>query len=184
METIARVAARFFSKERDESYIIECETSSGCPLMNELDKASLLDARIIRGACPTCGGIGQVPATHMPAGATERCPDCANTPVWVIEPAAWGAFVCAVQGALSKDAILSEPDGETVWRIYEQRGVIALQALLPGARVAKEIMTVDALGETRAAIGYLDRDVLFLSMRDGDQIAILATPARKEVEDE
>lgn len=159
METIARVAARFFSKERDESYIIECETSSGCPLMNELDKASLLDARIIRGACPTCGGIGQVPATHMPAGATERCPDCANTPVWVIEPAAWEAFVCSciwLKAVTKEEAsrkwrmphqslgelLPGEPDEcefDEWWAWVESIALSTLQALLPGVKSCKEV---------------------------------------------
>lgn len=49
--TIRDIIRPFFNKERgDDPWIIDCETSSGCPVWTELEKAGVIDVHIIPGA--------------------------------------------------------------------------------------------------------------------------------------
>lgn len=48
--TIKDIIRPFFDEERgDDPWIIDCETASGCPVWNELEKAGVIDVHIIPG---------------------------------------------------------------------------------------------------------------------------------------
>ena len=101
----------------------------------------LSKARIIRGQCRTCRGSGL--RQDLPYEGDPRCPAChgEQPPPWIVMLEAWEAFVCAIQGASSKQAILSAPDGETKWRIFELRARLSAAALLGGrAEMADEVV--------------------------------------------
>ena len=191
VETVRNVVSRFFNKERgDDPWIIDCETAPECPVYSELKNANILDARIIRGTCPTCKDAGKPPlreATRVELNVPDRdpCPDCANAPVWVIEPAAWEAFVDTMTAALSEAYVAgaARPDKITDFvalRLGAQQEV--LQALLPGARVAEAVgKFYDPGNDTERP--WLDCPGPMVDIEEGDTIAILATQAREEVEE-
>lgn len=121
--------------------------------------------------CGYCSGDGLVPREDEsgwvrcgPCGGTGDCPDCK---VWAIAAEAWEAFVLACDdtgclvGADSDESVTvitkqaaaerwafqgndvaCHVDFETWWGGLEERATTILQALLPGARVAKEVRVV------------------------------------------
>ena len=173
----------------------------------------ILDARIIRGTCPTCGGLRQVPSEeldgHVAMQVSEPCPDCADAPVTVIEPAAMEAFVCVrswpgFKDIRSKSAArdwhnrIAEADHfDALWADAESHALPLLQALLPGARVAEEIRVVfdgppgavsGRFVEVETPDGASVNAGTWHERGDGlwelrISAAILATQAREEVEE-
>jgi hypothetical protein len=99
------------------------------------------------------------------------CPDCADTPVWVIEPAAWEAYSEEVEGFFGVAGGWSEKEIEDI-------KLRILQAILPSARVAEEVVT---LQEATAGGIYCRDEGLYHGPKH--VVAILATQAREEVED-
>ena len=116
---------------------------------------AFLDAEVIGLPCKTCGGLRIAP-TKPDGSGCQVCPDCADTPVYVIAPEAWEAFVCAC-AELPED-IRSKADACTWhygddgkapsacifddwWELCEDNAHCALQALLPGARVAEKVVS-------------------------------------------
>lgn len=111
------------------------------------------DAHIIRGTCATCGGSGKRKDKWAGAVREVACPDCADTPVWVIAPEAWEAFARALVAAASgldetgeewneaMEGMWEESYDEAVAR-FKERAPAVLQSILPGARRAKEVYVV------------------------------------------
>lgn len=146
----------------------------------------ILDAHVIRGTCPTCGGsrkcrrcdgkgkwVYELELAMIDCddcGGSGDCPDCADAPVWVIAPEAWEAFRAAWRK----------------WRKERQQIDVehaalidVLQALLPGARRAKEVVTVDS--DTMFIDLPVDYDRM-VELRGGADIAILHNEQEKEHE--
>ncbi|MCK4512641.1 hypothetical protein KAW64_12930 [bacterium] len=162
------------------------------------------DAEVI-GLCPTCGGKRYVTgAEDFPGGdegydvTCSRCPDCADAPVWVIEPAAMEAFVCAVHPMLVKTDVRTRAEAVLWFQTWSSGGfddwwerasadcVPVLQALLPGARVAESVGYIhdnspgDPTFYLWAGMDTTDVDGYEVMKH---QVAILATEAREEVEE-
>jgi hypothetical protein len=114
-----------------------------------LKDAGLLDAEVI-GLCKTCGGSRSVSgAQDFPGGdegydvTCSPCQDCPDT-TWVIAPEAWVAAIEAMAEHGANDG--NEATKRELLRLYrctyeKELGAI-LQALLPGARVAKSIISI------------------------------------------
>lgn len=121
---------------------------------------SLLDAEVIGLPCKTCGGSKVIEKPVVADGETqtfskEPCPDCADAPVYVIAPEAMEAFVCS-RSSVTLDTDTKEGawkiardnfrhnrrSFEEWWEAQEASARRALQLLLPGARVATEVLTV------------------------------------------
>ncbi|MCK4511121.1 hypothetical protein KAW64_05240 [bacterium] len=156
-------------------------------LSERLEKRGILDARIIRGICPTCGGSKGVERAIVVDGevqtfSKESCPDCADTPVFVIEPAAWRDCKTVLKGMVPRGSRTVKAREAQI----ETHAVALLQALLPGARVAEEVgsLSIEHVGDGTPIAMLIGEDGKTLgTARTGDTIAILATQAREEVEE-
>ena len=156
---------------------LSCDGATTLAVTGALKDAGLLKARVIR-LCPTCGGTCFRTRTlyddaSQPYHETDLCPDCANAPTFVIASEAWEVFKAAYRE----------------WRDQEQTIAVEhaaltdiLQALLPGARVAKEVGRFCAGNRETGEAAYLDTGVLIETFGDaaslpdineGDPIAIL-----------
>ena len=146
----------------------------------------ILDAHIIR-TCPTCGGSRSVTgAEDFPGGdegydvTCSPCPDCADAPVWVIAPE-------ALDGVAD---VLGYVDWESASAIERAHIMSVLQALLPRARRAKEVVKASGLmhaykpqvsgpnGES-CDVTFTMRDEVWDTPRD---IAVLHNEQEKEHE--
>jgi hypothetical protein len=186
----------------------------------------ILDAHIIRGTCPTCGGSKEIQEPDQAGGPDgesvvhrEPCPDCKDTPIAVIEPAAWEAALAAMleqtRDELADEVVHRDEDsGLTITFGQEEADATfdynadilhrALQSLIPGARVATEIVEgrYDGFlheirwgGERKHErhgrnIGHLLADFRdtndagnYFSGGEDVAVAILAPQAREEVEE-
>ncbi|MBU8871342.1 MAG: hypothetical protein KOO60_10810 [Gemmatimonadales bacterium] len=145
-----------------------------------LEDAGILDAHVIRGTCPTCGGEGWYVGTEAvrgldgmpePSPVQVQC-DCPNAPVYVIAPEAMEVFVCAL--AKANEWLCSQAEiamGEHR-EAAEMHAAPLLQALLPNARVAREV------GEIRQNVRVRwaqpgNRYLTELLLAEGSTIAIL-----------
>ena len=178
---------------KDRQMTVETVRECGCEWYDKVAGAGvfinegciILDARIIRGTCPTCGGSGKRKDKWAGGVREVACPDCADVPVFVIEPAAWEAAM----GCFLVDSLRGIDFEDTLSRI--------LQALLPGARVAEEVLTalvmhggialstaVALSSENLSVVRQFESGPHALTLRHGDDIAILATQAQEEVNGE
>ena len=144
------------------------------------------DYRIIRGTCPTCGGSRGVERAIVVDGevqtfSKESCPDCADTPVFVIEPAPWRDCKTVLKGMVPRGSRTVAAREEQI----EKHATAVLQALLPGARVAESVGYIhdnspgDPTFYLWAGVDTTDVDGYEVMKH---QVAILATQAREEVE--
>jgi len=164
-----------------------------------LEHNRILDAHIIRGTCPTCGGSRKCQRCDgegkwfyelelmmidcEDCGGTGACPDCADVPVWVIAPEAREAMVVAVRLELTRAGITAPLDIAKGCPLDKLDFAIAdavLQALLPGARRAKEVVVVDSAGTMTIPVRDIDGESRYEDFVEGDTIAILHNEQEKE----
>ncbi|MCK4513383.1 hypothetical protein KAW64_16660 [bacterium] len=165
----------------------ELDELSGSPeqaVEHLIEMCGLADARIIR-LCPTCGGSRSAPvAEDFPGGdksydvTCSPCLDCADAPTWMITPEAREAFVAVIEGGVTIH--YDEVGYITHVTSDEATADMALQALLPGARVALRIMTVERDGWREGGHfegGCLrDEGLALLPLRPGTVVAVLSEP--------
>ena len=184
-----------------------CDGATTLAVIGALGDAAVLDAEVI-GLCPTCGGSKKCPkcggrgtlqvprwseaaerefGPAIPCGecsGTGICSDCADIPVWVIAPEAMEAFVCALAGAnewLCSQAEIAMGEHREAAEKYAPE---LLQALLPGAREAEEIVTVHSpIARERPLVTSLHEGAVasgvehYTTLRHGDIVHI--TRAKK-----
>ena len=117
----------------------------GCPPYKH---DPILDARIIRGACKTCGGSGEVATGGMRLAdigghvveETERCPDC--PPPVVIAPEAFGE-VRRLVGLAARECFGDKEEHRSIAETLDDAATRIIQTLYPGARVAREVLECD-----------------------------------------
>lgn len=153
---------------------LSCDGATTLAVIGALGGAGILDAEVIGVPCKRCGGDGQIdslsgkpfPSGYDVESALEvipvQCPDCADAPVYVIAPEAMEAFVCATHPMLVKTDVKTRTEAALWFQTWSSGGfdnwweratadcVVVLQALLPDARVAKEVVA--------GARGILDED--------------------------
>ena len=141
---------------------LPCDGATTLAIIGALKEAGLADAHIIRGTCKTCGGSGFVlQRPQHPAYPRYPCPDC--PPTYVIAPEAGEAL----------DAVLLPHFTSDVVR--EKLKASVAQALLPGARVAKEVGFIEWSGATPKLRVHLRRqDGGSSSLYASEAIAILS----------
>ena len=144
--------------------------------MEELHGLGILEARVIR-TCPTCGGsreeVVHEYSTSMSDRVTDRitrpCPDCG--PVYVIAPEAWEAAQMAATHSVHI-SISHDDAGRVIGSGQVNVGELVTavtQALLPRARRAKGVVTVDSPAMDAEEYWATENCLI----RQGDTIAIL-----------
>ena len=128
-------------KVRDVVTSLPCDGATALAVIGALGDAGLLDAEVIGLPCKTCGGSGFRTRTldddmGQPYHETDTCPDCTDTPVYVIAPEAWEAVATVIKAGFAiAYAHAGEIDGD---EFPQTIAAEVLQALLP-ARVAKVV---------------------------------------------